>query len=153
MTQPARMRRPADLRTIRAMLQSERELREAADVRYDQRFQAQKDAIQAALVAQEKAVNAALTAADRAVAKAETAAERRFDSVNEFRGQLDDQARTFVPRGEYAALLERVGKLEEAITRLAGASAGRAGAIGWVVAAAGLALTVAGLLAGRIFGQ
>lgn len=37
---------------------------------------------------------------ERAIAKAEAAAEKRFDSVNEFRGQLKDQAATFAPRAE-----------------------------------------------------
>ncbi len=59
------------------------------DKGYSQRFDAQ-----------EKAVTAALTAAKEAVVKAEIAAEKRFDSVNEFRGQLSDQARTFMPRPE-----------------------------------------------------
>jgi hypothetical protein len=36
-----------------------------------------------------------------AVLKAEQATEKRFESVNEFRAQLADQGRTFVPRNEY----------------------------------------------------
>lgn len=51
---------------------------EETDNRYEQRFKA----------------------AQEAVTKAETAAEKRFDSVNEFRGQLTDQARSFMPRLE-----------------------------------------------------
>ncbi len=50
--------------------------------------------------AQEKAVAAALAAAEKAVTKAELAAEKRFDSVNEFRGQLKDQAANFATRNE-----------------------------------------------------
>jgi hypothetical protein len=50
--------------------------------------------------AQEEAVNAALAAADRAVAKAESAADKRFESVNEFRASLNDQARMLMPRAE-----------------------------------------------------
>ena len=65
-------------------------LLDAADKRYEQRFDAQ-----------EKAVREALAAADRAVIKAETAAEKRFDSVNEFRGQLKDQTSTMLTRGEF----------------------------------------------------
>ncbi len=59
------------------------------DRQYGQRFDAQ-----------EKAVAAALAAAKEAVVKAETAAEKRFDSVNEFRNTLKDQAGTFITRGE-----------------------------------------------------
>ncbi len=50
--------------------------------------------------AQEKAVAAALAAAEKAVTKAELAAEKRFDAVNEFRGQLKDQAANFATRNE-----------------------------------------------------
>src|SRR6185295_19908076 len=86
-------------------------LREYVDVR----FEAQEKAVAAALAAQEKAVNAALTAADRAVAKAETAAEKRFESVNEFRAQLADQARNFLTTQEanirFASLTEKVDLL------------------------------------------
>jgi hypothetical protein len=48
----------------------------------------------------EKAFHAAMAAADRAVNKAEAATERRFESVNEFRSALSDQAATFMPRAE-----------------------------------------------------
>jgi hypothetical protein len=64
----------------------------AADVRYQQRFEAQSDALEAAFQSQqqamqtafttaEKAVQAALAAADRAVTKAEMAADKRFETV------------------------------------------------------------------------
>ena len=64
-------------------------------------FAAQEKAIAAAFAAQEKATAAALAAAKEAVAKAEVASDKRFESVNEFRGQLKDQATTFMPRTEY----------------------------------------------------
>jgi hypothetical protein len=72
----------------------------------DERFGAQEKAVGAALAAAEKAVAAALAAADRAVAKAEAASERRFDSVNEFRAALDDNARRLLPRAEAEARLK-----------------------------------------------
>ena len=88
-------------------------LREYVDIR----FNAQEKAVEAALAAQEKAVAAALAAADRAVAKAERAAEARFESVNEFRGTLTDQAATFLPRREYenahTAVVEKVEALQK----------------------------------------
>jgi hypothetical protein len=77
---------------------------EAAEKLNGQRFEDQKIAVAAALAAAEKAVIAALAAQDKAVSKAELAAERRFDSVNEFRAQLSDQAATFMSRAE--ALLQ-----------------------------------------------
>lgn len=67
------------------------------------------DAKLAALTSQ---VAATFACADRAVSKAEIATEKRFDSVNEFRKALSDQATEFLPRGEYnvqhKALADRV---------------------------------------------
>lgn len=47
-------------------------------------------------------VDAALSASDKAIGKAEQATEKRFESVNEFRSTLSDQASTFLPRSEYS---------------------------------------------------
>jgi len=56
----------------------------------------------------------ALAAADKAVNKAEAATEKRFDAVNEFREQLNDQTKTFVGRAEYAAMHESmIDKVDE----------------------------------------
>jgi hypothetical protein len=65
------------------------EMFRAADKRYAERFNAQSEAL-----------NIALAAAEKAVLKAETAAERRFESVNEFRGSLNDLVNRMLPRGE-----------------------------------------------------
>lgn len=78
------------------------------DLRYQQRFDAQGEAVAAALVSAEKAVNSALVAADRAVAKAEIAAEKRFEAVNEFRGTLADQASMLLPRSEADARFQAI---------------------------------------------
>src|ERR1700738_4168097 len=59
-------------------------------------FAAAEKAVVAALAAQEKATTAAFNAANAAVAKAEIANEKRLDGVNEFRGQLKDQAATLM---------------------------------------------------------
>lgn len=66
----------------------------------DERYATQTKALDAAFAAAKEAVTAALAAAETAVAKAEAAADRRFESVNEFRGQLADQSRTFITRDE-----------------------------------------------------
>lgn len=73
----------------------------------DERYATQTKALDAAFVAAEKAVTTALESADRAVAKAELAADKRFESVNEFRAQLADQAGQFVTKVEFDALKER----------------------------------------------
>lgn len=106
--------------TLRAHFQKEiDDLQKMLQERYetqtkavDAAFLAQQTAMQTALSAAEKAVQAALAAAEKAVSKAEAAAEKRFESVNEFRGQLTDQATTFISRNEYEskheALIERM---------------------------------------------
>lgn len=99
----------------------------------------------AALAAQEKAVAAALAAADRAVAKAETAAERRFESQNEFRGTLTDQARTFMPRAEAEQTMRAMNEKLENLTARVNARDDRgrgAGAL-WGAIAAALGLLIA----------
>jgi hypothetical protein len=82
----------------------------ATDVRYSERFAAQNEALQVALVAAEKAV-----------LKAEVASEKRFESMNEFRGALNDMVGKMMPRAEtdqrFTALSE---KLDEMQARLAG---------------------------------
>jgi hypothetical protein len=69
----------------------------------DAAFLAQSTAMATALTAAERAVQTALLSAEKAVVKAELAGDKRFESVNEFRGQLRDQAATFLPRTEYLA--------------------------------------------------
>ncbi len=124
------------------------------DKRSQQRFDAQQQAVQDALLAQEKAVNAALTAADRAVAKAEAAAERRFDSVNEFRSTLSDQATTLMPRGEAEAKLTSLNDRLIEVSRLTERNEGKGmgqGIImvyifGGLAAIAGLASVIVGIV-------
>ena len=74
------------------------------DVRYEQRFKAM-----------DEKTSLALTASEKAVAKAEIATEKRFDSVNEFRGQLKDQAATLVPRAEAESRFKGLEEKIEAI--------------------------------------
>lgn len=76
--------------TLRAIL-------EERDARYTQRFADMERALTAALASSEKAIN-----------KAEVATEKRFESVNEFRTTLSDQATQFMTRNEAAALLQRI---------------------------------------------
>lgn len=55
-----------------------------------------------------QATKAALDAADRAVSKAESATEKRFESVNEFRQTLSDQASKFIIRSEFDLVVDRL---------------------------------------------
>lgn len=123
------------------------------DRRYEQRFQDQQKAVETALVAQEKAVNAALDAQKTAVAKAESATEKRFESVNEFRGTLDNQQRTLIPRSEVAVIVEGLNEkvaqltkqqdeLKMAVANKLSEQKGVTGGWGYAVGALGLVLTI-----------
>jgi hypothetical protein len=103
----------------------------------------------AAIAAQDKAVQIAMIASEKAVVKAETAAERRFENVNEFRGQLADQAATFMPRAEAE---QRMGQLDKAVGSLevaVSSSGGRAGGVSasWamMLGLGGLVITLVGV--------
>lgn len=121
-----------------------------ADLRYQQRFDAQAKALEAAFQAAKEAVQAALSAADRAVSKAELAADKRFESVNEFRKTLDDQQRTLMPRAEadraMMGLSDKLGALKEQVDGLLAERAGIRGGWGYAVGAIGFLLTIGSLI-------
>jgi hypothetical protein len=81
-----------------ARLQALSNLMDEADLRYQQRFDAQEKSLAAALKATQDASAQALEASNRAVLKAEGANEKRFEVLSEFREQLAE----FMPRGEYS---------------------------------------------------
>jgi hypothetical protein len=84
----------------------------------DEREERNKERFTAA----KETIAVAMTAADKAIVKAETATEKRFDSVNEFRQTLSDQAAQFMPRTEYRisheALSEKVDGVVGRLTAL-----------------------------------
>lgn len=106
--------------TLRAYLER---LVDERDRQYDTRFRSGDIAVQAALAAQEKATSTALAAQEKATAAAFAASEKAIDKAedaqreynarsNEFRGQLDDQAKTLMPRLEvdsrFLAITEKI---------------------------------------------
>ncbi|MDX6479565.1 MAG: hypothetical protein QOG85_75 [Gaiellaceae bacterium] len=158
-----RRKNPGDTDTLRLHLQQVvdearqhlQRVMDERDLRYEQRFQMQERALGAALMAQKEAVAAALTAAERAVTKAELAADKRFESVNEFRGQLADQAATLLSRteagvefGNYREKLEtlvsRIDSLATRIERSEAKGAGLKDSWGYLI---GLVSLIGGLLA------
>lgn len=54
------------------------------------------------------AVKDALAANDKAITKAEMAQSEYNARSNEFRGQLDDQAKTLMPRNEFASVIANI---------------------------------------------
>ena len=132
-------------------------LLEAADQRYRQWFTEKDLRDQQRFEAQERGLAAALSAADRATAKAEVAAEKRFEAVNEFRGQLADQAATLMPRTEaeqrFSALTEKIDEqrktidaLREMAVAVGGRSAGMSAGYGYLIAAVGAISAVVAII-------
>lgn len=108
--------------------------------------------LEALIVEQEKHTMQTLHAADVAVAKAERATEQRLESMNNFRGQLNDMIRTLLPRQEYdvnhKALEDRVDEINKRIevnsARL-DVLTGKAGGLaqGWTILVAVITMALA----------
>lgn len=75
------------------------------DKRYQQRFEAQETALNSALKAQHTLFEAVTAASKEAISKAEAAQKDKNEMTNEFRGQLADQAVTFMPRKEVEQIM------------------------------------------------
>jgi hypothetical protein len=75
---------------------------------YMTKFEATIHARQEAFTAQDKAVTAAFLASEKAVLKAEQAQKEYNERSNEFRGQLDDQAKTLMARTETLSMFKAV---------------------------------------------
>ncbi len=88
----------------------------------DAAFAAQQAAVTAGFLVTERTAQAGLTAATQASEKAEKAADKRFESVNEFRGQLADQAATLIGRAEYTvqyrALTDKMDSIADRVIQL-----------------------------------
>lgn len=75
---------------------------------YDSRFRASEIAVQAALLAQKESVTNAFLASEKAIIKAEESQKDYNQRSNEFRGQLDDQAKLLMARSEAIGLFQSV---------------------------------------------
>ncbi len=132
------------------------------DRRYEARFLELENRFKEGLDSQKDAVQTAMAAAEKAVTKAEASSEKRFESVNEFRAQLNDQVKTFMSRVEteqrMQVLTERLdislAALSEKVTRLEKMDAGRAGAekkseinVGMIFGVAGLVVAIGTMIA------
>ena len=127
------------------LLETEKRLQsadQAADVRNEQRFTAQQQAIKDALTSQKEAVAAALVAAEKAVLVAETNAEKWRAASNEWRGAMNDRERNLMPRTEtekgMQALADKLDSLATRMDRNEGRSGGLNAGWGILVGAVGL---------------
>lgn len=93
--------------------------------------------------------------AERAISKTESAVEKRFESVNEFRAQLSDQAGRFMPREVADSQLDEIKKQLSALTQRVDITQGKTQGtnltIGYMVTAATLVISIVVLLANNAF--
>lgn len=87
-----------------ARLYNERSI--SAKTAVDAALIAAKSALVAAFIAQDKMTTAAFASAEKAITKAEEAQKEYNARSNEFRGQLDDQAKQLMPRAEALGLFK-----------------------------------------------
>jgi hypothetical protein len=97
------------------------------DKRYQQRFDDQT-----------RAIDAAFAASKEAVAKAEAATERRLEGMNEFRDALQDRETRFVNVDQHEAMREILNGVVARLDRIEGKSSGISSSWGIVVAIIGL---------------
>ena len=120
------------------------------DRRYQERFDAQTKALDAAflaqqtaaasaLLSQEKATQTAMAASEKAITKAETATDNRLTLLNELRGGV-------ATREQLEALAVRMADLKERFDELKGRGAGANALWGYLVGALGIVFAVAALL-------
>ncbi len=125
---------------IESGLKALRQVLDERDERYKQRAESQ-----------DLAVKSALETSEKAITKAEFATEKRFDSVNEFRATLADQASKLMPRAEFdvqhGAVLdrirvneERIGGIQSALSSIQARGTGVKDAWGYLVGIMGLIL-------------
>ena len=89
------------------------DLNKETDLRYQQRFDAQTKALDAAFLSSQTAVSAALLAAKEAVAAAEINNQRWREAANEWRAAMTDRERNFATVEALHSLAETVDKIEK----------------------------------------
>jgi hypothetical protein len=113
----------ARISVLEERVRATEKLMDERDRRYMDRF-----------TAMDEKTSLALTSSKEAVQKAEIATEKRFDSVNEFRGQLKDQAFTLLPRieaeGRFGAQDDKLSSMAKDIISLRESRSEGAGAHG-----------------------
>lgn len=98
-----------------AQIRALRELVDERDRLYKERDESRKTAVDAALQAAKEKTTDAFLASEKAIVKAEDAQREYNARSNEFRGQLDDQAKTLMPRIEADAKFQALEDKFEAL--------------------------------------
>ncbi len=85
-------------------------------------------------------------ASEKAIAKAEAANEKRFAGVNEFRQQLSDQAKEFMPRelaeSQFADMHKEINLIRQGQNTSEGKSLGSASTLGYLIAVATIVISL-----------
>jgi hypothetical protein len=130
------------------------------DRQYDLRFKAAETGFIAALNNAEKSMLAAFSASEKAVLKAEDAQREYNIRSNEFRGQLDDQAKLLMPRTEAISMFRNIddkialvnkdiASLRESRSEGGGKSAAVSMVWGIAIAILGILIAITGLFLRR----
>ena len=116
----------------------------------ERRFHDLETLIDTRFDAQEKATKASLIAAEKAVLKAEGLATTRAEQQNEWRATVTDLTSLLMPRQEYqqahAALVDKIGSVDDRVTRVESEKTGIARVVPWLIAAAGGIVAIISLL-------
>ncbi len=92
----------------------------------------------------------ALISSKEAADKALSAIDKRLEGVNEFRGQMADQQRTYIPRQEveimFKNISERTAKNEELLSRIDASKKGSGETWAYVIGAIGLLIGIITLI-------
>lgn len=112
----------------------------AADKLEDSRI----SGLQAQIASVHREIDIETAATKEAIGKADAATEKRFESVNEFRGQMADQSALFIARREVEAMVsaanEKIAGLNDRMNRNEGRGSGQHQLYGYLVGALGLLL-------------
>jgi hypothetical protein len=100
-----------------ARLEAMKSLMDERDRMYSERDTSRRTAVEAALIAAKEQTATSFAASKEAISKADTAQHEYNIRSNEFRGQLDDQAKRLISRAEVESVIRN---LEEKIARLDG---------------------------------
>ena len=90
--------------------------------------------------------DARMFAIEQATRVAKESMEKRLESMNEFRDTLRDQSRTFITRSEHETLIKEIQSLRESRAELAGKASQSSVHIAWAMGAAGILLSVIGIV-------
>jgi len=122
----------ATLREVDLRLAGLRDLFDERDRRYEERAKASGTAVDAALASVKEQTRANFEASEKAIVKAENAQREYNVRSNEFRGQLDDQAKRLISRTEVDSIVknleEKIGRLDTDIRGLRESRGAGAGA-------------------------